>query len=170
MSTIKKYEIGGRSFEQTRLVFGQTLQIKGIFGEIFNEIRQVENAGSLTTVLAERTPRFIAIVLREKGQKLIDKDLDQLTEFLEENIDAPTAAAVVQDFLALTPIALDLTALGQLATAIGETVTTALKSLSATLQAETSPEETTSSGITDTQTSDPGLNIKTETSSSEIQS
>lgn len=163
MTTVKTYQIGDRQFEQSRLVFGQTLQIKAIFGEIFNEIRQVENAGSLTHVLAEQTPRFVAIVLREKGQKLIDKDLDQLTDFLTDTIDAPTAAAVVQDFLVLTPIALDLTALGELATAIGETVTTALKNMSATLQAATSPEETTSSGATAPPMSESGSSTETAT-------
>ncbi|MCF6265231.1 MAG: hypothetical protein L3J57_01645 [Desulfuromusa sp.] len=156
MSKVKKYVIGERNFEQRRLVFGQTLQIKAVFAELFEEIRTAGTPGNLTSVLGDQVPRFAAIVLREKGQRLKEKDLETLEDYLAENIDAPTAAAVVSDFLALTPIASDLTALGTLATAIGETVVTALKSLSATLPEETSPEETRSSGTTDTKTAESG--------------
>lgn len=171
MSGKYQYEIGDRSFEQRRLVFAQTLQIKEVFGELIGQLRDnKENLGGLTAVLGDQIPRFAAIVLREKGSSLKEKDLDLLTGFLVEEMDAEAAAGIVEDFLALTPISSDLTALTRMAGAIGGTVVTALKSLSASSPEGISASETTSSGTTDTTTSESGSKPESETLSSANQS
>lgn len=148
-SNVKSYTIGDHAFEQRKLVWGQELQIRELFRDLNQGLTDQQQGIDLLQVLEPVLPRFCAIVLREPGKLLREKDLADLTAYLEETIDTATAAAVVNDFLACTPLAETLEAMTSLVTAIGGMIVTRPSSssaASAALAEETSPAGTLSSG------------------------
>ncbi len=93
----KEYNIGGRVFILKKLVMGQWKQLMPLIP-----------AGRHDPLDIIGSPRVLAIILGEKGQKLQQKDLTILENFLEEEMDGITTLEVVADFFALNPMDLFL--------------------------------------------------------------
>jgi hypothetical protein len=97
-----EYEIGGKKYIQKPLVWGQVKQMRVIVSRIkFGS--DFEPAGMMD-LLGDNVPSFCAIVLREEGQNLVDKNLEALTSEFEEKLDVGTSIKVLEDFFVCNPI------------------------------------------------------------------
>lgn len=140
-----KYEIGGKAYIQKPIVLGQIRQLtnllKGVVmtGDI--------NAAGLISVLGDKLPQAIAIVLNPAGEHLKDKDVNALAKEIEFEISPEQAIEVVNDFFTCNPIP----SLLQKVSGMAEKITakmkeTGLSKSASSSQAETSPSEMLSSG------------------------
>lgn len=97
------YEIGGKKFTQQKLVWGQVKQLNEIIKGI-----QIPSAGlspaTLISVLGDKLPTVLAIIVREEGKSLKEKDLDALAVFMEDEAELDTIVQVVEDFFTINPI------------------------------------------------------------------
>jgi hypothetical protein len=96
------YQIGGRKFSQQALTPGQWKQLIPLLFDL--KIPPQIDSLSIIVLLGDHIHRALAVILREKGGKLKDKDLETLTEFLAEETDALTTLEVVEDFFACNPM------------------------------------------------------------------
>ena len=143
------YEIGGKEFEIKPLVLGQVRQI----AELFEDTNLVElfsqDIDSFLKIVGKKLPRFLAIVLREKGKPLKDKDLEELTSLIEEEVDITTALRMVRDFFGVNDIRSLIEEVTQTVNQTQEQSTgTGLRSSSSSSQTATSPSGMKSSGTT----------------------
>ncbi len=152
----KEYTIGGRIFIQKALTPGQWKQIIPLLFQI--KLPENLDALSMVFLLGNYIHRALAIVLREKGQKLKDKDLDSLTEFMEEEADALTTLEVVEDFFGCNPMTSISKGLSRLQESLKNLTTgpNGSTNLSSPSPAETSPSETKSSGSIPLENAGPG--------------
>lgn len=96
------YQIGGRKFFQQGLTPGQWKQLLPLLVGL--KIPPQIDPFSIISLLGDHIHRVLAVILREKGGKLKDKDLEALTEFLAEEADALTTLEVVEGFFACNPM------------------------------------------------------------------
>jgi len=97
-----KYEIGGITYEQKKLVMGQIYQIMNILKDV--KIPTDATALNLITALGDRLSMAIAIVLHQPDVKLKDKNIEQLASDIEFEMSPELALEVIEDFFDLTPI------------------------------------------------------------------
>lgn len=97
-----EYDIGGKKFTQRKLVLGQVRQLIRLLPEIV--IRAGATPLSILVGLDEKTSQALAIVLREEGSELKDKNVEALAAFLDENCDLDVAGRVIDDFFVLNPL------------------------------------------------------------------
>jgi DNA-binding ferritin-like protein (Dps family) len=112
-----EYEIDSRKFIQQPLVWGQAKQLKAVVSKI------KLNAGiemmDLLDILGDQVPMFCAIVLREDGVELKDKNIEVLASEFENSLDVATSMKVLEDFFVCNPIDLISKSLLGLGQAVG---------------------------------------------------
>jgi hypothetical protein len=98
-----KYQINGKTYVLKKMVLGQMRQLI----EVLKTIRISEGMGTagLIAALGDKLPIALAIVLTEEGKPIKDKNLKEMAEEIEFNIDLDLAVQVIDDFFALNPIA-----------------------------------------------------------------
>jgi hypothetical protein len=100
------YEIGGKKYTQQKLVLGQVQQLIALLKSA--QIPARLTAWSVIETLGDKLSEGIAIVLREDGKPLKEKDLPELTKEIQFSIDPETSFEVVEDFFDRNPINLTL--------------------------------------------------------------
>ena len=140
-----KYEIGGVIYTQRPLVLGQIRQLMNLMKGIIIP-HDIDTMG-LVSLLGDKLPQAVAIVITPEGMSLKDKDVKALTDEIEFEISPEMSMQVVEDFFTGNPIVSLLEKLNIAVGKIGEKMKqTGLKNSSAPLPEATSPKETTSSG------------------------
>jgi hypothetical protein len=159
------YQIGGRKFFQQALTPGQWKQLLPLLFEL--KIPPQIDALSIISMLGDNIHRVLAVVLREKGGKLKDKDLGDLTEFLAEEADAMTTLEVVEDFFGCNPMTSISEKLGLLRGAIKNLMPRAAPpgstKSSSSFPGETSADGTKSPGNIPSKNAAPGSTTGKET-------
>ena len=139
-----KYTINGKVYFQRPLVVGQIEQL----GEFLEGLSWSEgNLGTagIIKLLGNKLPCAVAIVLREEGKLLKDKDLERLEEEFREHLEHQTALKVVSDFLEFNPPNSMPDALN-IMTSLARWATDGLGSYASSSQEEILPKGTTSFG------------------------
>ena len=132
-----KYEIDGKVYVQKELVWGQVKQII----DVLKGVTFPPNPTPLDiiSILYERLPSALAIVLTEEGQSVKDKDLTALSSELSFKISLGVTMQVIEDFFDCNPTALLLERLQKLIGKISNEVTQGILS---TGSSSSSAEET----------------------------
>ena len=132
-----KYEIDGKVYVQKELVWGQVKQII----DVLKGVTFPPNPTPLDiiSILDERLPSALAIVLTEEGQSVKDKDLTALSSELSFKISLGVTMQVIEDFFDCNPTALLLERLQKLIGKISNEVTQGILS---TGSSSSSAEET----------------------------
>lgn len=142
------YEIGGKTYTQRPLVLGQISQLMSLMKGLIIP-HDIDTLG-LVSLLGNKLPQAVAVVLTPEGVSLKDKDVNALTAELEFEISPEQTIQVVEDFFVLNPIVSLLERLSgmteKISKAMIKTTETGLKSSSAPLPEEILPKETASSG------------------------
>jgi hypothetical protein len=108
---VKKYQIGGKTYIQKKLVLGQVRQlVEHLDGISFPADLNFDFPG-LITVLGDKLPIALAICLTEEGKSPRDKDIAALAGELDFSIDVKTSLQAVKDFFFLNPTSLILESL-----------------------------------------------------------
>jgi len=147
------YTIGGKKYVQRPLVLGQVNQLMAVLRGV--DISSVFNAASVIAMLGSKIQRALAIVLHEetplkpvgddKFVYLRDRNLNELSDEIEFNIDPVTTLQVVEDFFDCNPMLLLLekfAKLGETVVSRIEQVKTGLNKLPSSSPRETSPGAT----------------------------
>lgn len=150
-----KYEIGGRTFYQKPLVLGQVKQLVSVLKGLVLPYDLTIN--SLILTLGDKIPQTIAILLSEEGVLLKNKNVDEIQELVEENLDIAQTIKVIEDFFDCNPIASISEAVIGLSLKVKSNMTqaTSLTESSLSLLEETSPKEMTSLGDTPLENANP---------------
>ncbi|WP_321367581.1 hypothetical protein [uncultured Desulfuromusa sp.] len=145
-TTIKTYEIDGKTYVQEELSFGQWQQLNRIIDGL--EIPAQLTPYALTAAFADRLDQILAVVLTEKDIKPWEKDLPELAKQLAFAMSPEKVAEVVTDFFDCNPIHLILDLVVGVTQKITQTVSQATGSSNASSSSveETGPSETKSSG------------------------
>ncbi len=99
-----EYDIGGKTFELKPLVLGQIKQISELFEDV-NLLELFEkDLDVFIKVVSRKLPRFLAIILREPDKSLKEKNIDELSEFFEENVGIDLAMRIIKDFFKVNEI------------------------------------------------------------------
>ncbi|MDA8104657.1 MAG: hypothetical protein M0Z71_04690 [Nitrospiraceae bacterium] len=163
-----KYTIGGKTYMQRPLVLGQIMQLMALLKGLV--IPKGIGALGLVSLLGDRLPEAIAVVLVPEGVVLKDKDISALAEDIGFEIEPDTAIEVVENFFDLNPLSLILQKLSGMAEKIaGKIVATSSVTSSASSPGETLPDGTKSYGDTPTKSASPISATGSEKSSSERQ-
>lgn len=142
-----KYEIGGKTYTQKPLVLGQIRQLMSLMKGIV--IPHDIGIPGLISLLGDKLPRAIVIVLCEEGKALKDKNLEHLESEIEFEISPEQAIQVVEDFFDSNPIVSLLERLKETAGKISEKMKeTGLNKSASSSPVEILPSETPSSGDT----------------------
>jgi len=100
---VGEYSFGGKTYIQTKLVWGQIKQLNALIKGI-----QINTAGltpaGLIDLLGDKVPQVVAILIYEQGTVLKDKDLDALVAQFEFEMPFDIAVKVIEDFFVLNPI------------------------------------------------------------------
>ena len=92
----KTYTIGGKKYTQKPLVWGQIKQLKDLMKGV--EFPADVNVMSTIDALEDTLPKVVAIVLREDGKTLKQKDVDALAASCDEHLELETIVDIVEDF------------------------------------------------------------------------
>jgi hypothetical protein len=142
--SVKSYLIGETKYTQQELVYGQIRQLQEVLEGL--RLPNTFDRSQLLTALGERISLALAVVLIPEGGSAKGKDLPALADQIEWDILPEQIFEVVDDFFTCNPIAVILKRLKGVIGTISEKVLTGLKQPSVSSPAETSPEETPSSG------------------------
>lgn len=94
--TENKFEVNGRSFTIEPLVIGQLMQLEEHLGLKLADIHK-EKLNELQNDLPKLLT-FFAIVVREDGRELYEKDVQTLAKFFQFNFDTDTMLRFVDFF------------------------------------------------------------------------
>ncbi len=97
-----EYRIGDKTYVQRTLVLGQIEQLSGIIEGL--EITGDMKAEDILLALKDRVGDALGIILCEKGQKLIDKDLEAFARELRFAVEPEQIVEVIADFFDCNPI------------------------------------------------------------------
>jgi len=150
-----RYEIGGNVYVQRMLVLGQVRQLTGLLQELRIEPEKLDAAG-LLTLLGERLPEALAIVLTEEGKSPRDKDLKALAEEIEFSIEAETVVQVIEDFFSCNPAASLFDRLAGVVQKVNLQAATGSKTPASSSHEATSRNEMRSSGDAHSMNAGPG--------------
>ena len=129
------YEIGDNQYTQQALVWGQVKQLKNLLaGTKFEGDLDVM---SIIDALEDKMPKAIAIVLRQPDTKLKEKNIDDLAEVFEEDLELETMVNVVEDFFLCNRMGLLLQKISK----VFGSLTGSIDLTSLTEQLQVSPEE-----------------------------
>ncbi len=151
------YEINGKKWILKPLVIGQVNQLI----EITDHLKIPANIGiaGLIALLGKELGKAFAIILTPEGMRLKEKDIDAIKEELEETVEIETAIKIIEDFFALSPIALVLERLSGIIEKIqGQLIQ--LMNSSASSQEEISQNEMKSNGDTPSENAKNMLNTE----------
>lgn len=137
---MKEYVIGGKKFSQKTLVIAQWSPLLKMLEGL--QIPEELDIKAIVGVLGGKLPQALAIILREDGKHLKEKNVEELTAFLEDNLELPTALEVVSDFFDLTPINSSLSGINGLMEKLASQMKTGQNSSDAFSPVETSQEGT----------------------------
>lgn len=140
------YEIGGKKYFQKPLVMGQVQQLIRLIKDEKTRIPASLTPWSVIEYLGDKLSEGVAIVLREDGKHLKDKDLTELTKEIQFSIDLETTFKVIEDFFDCNPIVSTIERIGESIKRISEKIQIGSPRPLSLSAAETSPEETKSSG------------------------
>lgn len=104
---MKEYQIADRKFFQKELVYGQLRLLRDFLKRI--DLNNVSTAQFMDLILAD-IPALLAIILipaeQTQQQKVRDGQagVDQLRDWLAENLSPSQAKVMVPDFFALNPV------------------------------------------------------------------
>jgi aminopeptidase C len=98
-----QYEFGGKVYFQEKLVWGQVKQLVSLLKDAV--IDKPMSTIELIEMLGDKLPSAIAIVLIAEGERLKDKNLEALTEEIEEKMPVDMIIQVVEDFFTCNPTA-----------------------------------------------------------------
>lgn len=139
------YTIGARTFEQRPLVLGQLRQLMGIMEGL--KLDPQARAVELVSLLGDRLPLALAVVLSEEKTFPGDKNLQTLAREIEFSIDPQTTIQVIQDFFECNPISSWLEKLTEAVVAVSRKVaSTPSKGFALSSQTETQQRDEKSSG------------------------
>jgi hypothetical protein len=148
----KSYNIGGRTYLQRELVYGQIKQVKAFLSNLNLDF---DNPEQLINSVIEQglIPQACAIVLTQKDAEIKSKNLSDEAEFFEYNLPLSTGVAALQDFFEVTPVVSLYNMVSQILLGVSSTISTmtgvtGLTNSSPSYVAETLPNETQSSGDT----------------------
>lgn len=115
-----KYEIGGKTFIQKRLVWGQAKQlIKEIEGV---ELPSEYTPKDILKILEAKIPKLVALVLIPEGESIRSKNTEAMLEFFEWEMGLDQTMEIIEDFFVCNPIPLWLEKMGSgMARMTGET-------------------------------------------------
>jgi hypothetical protein len=101
-SVQKKYVIGGKTYIQKALSWGQWKQLrKAIEGIVIPEdLDPLE----LVIVFEDKIPLLLAVVITEEGKSPKDKNLEELVGEIEFEITAELILQVIEDFFVANPV------------------------------------------------------------------
>jgi len=135
------YTIEGREFVQKPLVWGQVRQLLAVLKGV--DLTEAVSPMDIISLIGDKMPDALAVVLTEKGGSVKDKDLTSLSEFLGFHIPVKMMVMVIEDFFECNPTAIYLEKIEKL---IGKIEVpgqiSSLAKLSSSLAEETSPSET----------------------------
>ncbi len=136
------YEINGKKYVQTPLVWGQVRQLMNLLKGL--EIPTGAGAMELIDVIGEKLPQALAIVLTEEGTSVKNKDLTALASEFDFDIPLGIMIKVIEDFFECNPTASYLETVARLIGGItGQTsLETPLKKSESSSAEETLPSET----------------------------
>ena len=145
---MERYTINDKTYTQRTLVLGQIKQLTEALEGV--AIPAGAGVGQVAGLIGDKLPRCAAVILQPEGVTHRDKDLATLEAEFAEHLDIVMADKVIDDFFALTPAVTIAKLLGRMRgmfvmTRIGAAGST---TPSCSLQEETSPKETPSSGDT----------------------
>jgi len=141
------YEIDGEIYEQKPLVLGQMGQLTELLKGVV--IPPDINRLGVISLLGNKLPAALAVVLTPKGCKVRDKDIEAVEKELEFSMSPEIAIQVIEDFFTCNPIQSLLEQIGGMVEKITEQIEIpGSTNSSASSQAETSPKEKKSSGDT----------------------
>lgn len=150
-----KYEIGDRVFYQRPLVLGQVKQLISILKGF--AVPYELTAQGLVFALGGQITEAMAIGFVEENIQLKDKNVEEVVEFLDNNITIEQTLKVVSDFFDCNPIvSISETMIG-LTNKVKKNMTQAISLTESVLssQEEISPKEIVSSGGTPSETVSP---------------
>jgi len=116
-----EYQIDNKTYVQKPLVLGQIEQLSTLLNGL--EIKTDMQPEDIISVLKEKIPQALAIVLCEKGEKLKDKDIESFAKELKFAIDLDLTMDVITDFFECNPIVSLLKKLRDQAEKIKATIT-----------------------------------------------
>jgi len=90
------YEINGKKFTQEKLRLGQLRQLLDILKDIV--LPSDFDTISLVSVLGDKISEAIAIILIEEGKTLKDKNVIELANEIEFELDLDKTLEIVNDF------------------------------------------------------------------------
>lgn len=94
-----------REFTQSVLVAAQIRQLYSLFKGIEFDWEKLDLVELLNIVFDSTIiSKFAAIVIKEKGVKLQDKNLEELTEFIDNNFPQDILIKIATDFFSLNGI------------------------------------------------------------------
>lgn len=100
---VGKYEFGGKTYIQSKLVWGQIKQLNALVKGIQFSTSELTPAG-LVEILGDKLPTVLAILVTEEGVPIKEKDLDALAAQFDFDIPFDVAVQVIEDFFVLNPI------------------------------------------------------------------
>lgn len=140
-----KYEIGGKTYTQKPLVLGQIRQLMNLMKGIVIP-HDIDTPG-LVSLLGDKLPQTIAVVITPEDMRLKDKDVKTLATEIEFEISPEQAIQVVEDFFDCNPIVSLLERLRKTAGKISEKMKeTGLNKSASSSPVEILSSETPSSG------------------------
>jgi len=98
----KTYVIGDKTYTQKPLVLGQVKQLLDLLKDV--EIPGDIDALGLVTILGDKLPLALAIVLAEKGKSLRGKDIPELADEIEFEVTPEQTLEITDDFFLINPI------------------------------------------------------------------
>lgn len=138
------YKIDEKTYVQRTLVLAQVRQLLDLLQGM--QIPGNLDALGLVSLLGDRLPLLLAVVLTEKGKSAKNKDLPALADELEYAISPEQTITVIEDFFGCNPLSSILTRLAGMAEKITAQIGTGSPSSPASSAPETSPDATGSSG------------------------
>ncbi|MEK6531258.1 MAG: hypothetical protein AABZ23_02050 [Deltaproteobacteria bacterium] len=97
-----KYEIAGKVYVQKPLVLGQIKQMLNLLKGV--ALPADPDALNIAAALGDRLSNALAVILVEEGTRLRDKNMDKVSEELDESMSLELAAKVIEDFFLINPI------------------------------------------------------------------
>ncbi len=99
----KTYDIGGRTFTQDALVWGQVRLLQAALDSVLIPDRLTPAA--MVEALGPHLPHCLAAVLVEAGKLPGDADPEEMAGFFERHVTVDQALEAVEDFFTCNPIA-----------------------------------------------------------------
>ena len=119
----REYKIGERTYVLKKLVLGQLSDLAKIYKKYTKELTTEDDNSYMQLIVSMLESgdltKLLGIVLCEKGKHLKEKDIDEVTQYMEENLEMDEMMEIIKDFF--TMIGLPIEPLPNKATKGGKT-------------------------------------------------